>query len=76
MDDKVIQVAIGSTRKKTSACSQTTTLQTPKDERVTQCGMSLAKSYGRNREHNKWRYDDLAGTANAGQRNVSTLVNG
>ena len=56
MDDKVIQVEIGSTRKKTSACSQTTTLQTPKDERATQCGMSLAKSYGRNREHNKWRY--------------------
>ena len=59
MEDKGIQVAIGSRRKKTSAGSQTTTLQTSKEERATQCGMSLTGSYGRNREHNKWRYDDL-----------------
>ena len=59
MEDKGIQVAIGSRRKKNSAGSQTTTLQTSKEERATQCGMSLTGSYGRNREHNKWRYDDL-----------------
>ena len=59
MEDKGIQVAIGSRRKKTSASSQTTTLQTSKEERATQCGMSLTGSYSHNREHNKWRYDDL-----------------
>lgn len=59
MDDKGIQVAIGLKCRKTSAGSQTTTLQTQKEEHATQCGMSFTGSYGRNREHKKWRYDDL-----------------
>lgn len=63
MEDKGIQVAIGSKRglksAKTSACSETTTLETGKEERATQCGMSLKGSYGRNCEHKKWRYDNL-----------------
>ena len=59
MDDKGIQVAIGSKRRKINAGSQTTTLETPKEERATQCGMSLTGSYGRNCEHRKWRYDNL-----------------
>ena len=59
MEDKGVQVAIGSKRKKTSPGGQTTTLETPKEERATQCGMPFTGSYGRNREHNKWRYDDL-----------------
>lgn len=60
MDDKGIQVSIGSKRKKTVSAGSQTTLQTPKEERATQCGMSFTGSYGRNREHNKWRYDDLS----------------
>ena len=59
MDDKGIQVAIGSKRGKTRAGSQTTTLETPKEERATQCGICLTGSYGRNCEHKKWRYDNL-----------------
>ena len=59
MDDKGIQVAIGSKRRKINAGSQTTTLETPKEERATQCGMSLTGSYGRNCGHRKWRYDNL-----------------
>ena len=59
MEDKGVQVAKGSKRKKTSPCGQTTTLETPKEECATQCGMPFTGSYGRNREHNKWRYDDL-----------------
>ena len=59
MDDKGIQVAIGSKRRKINAGSQTTTLENPKEERATQCGMSLTGSYGRNCEHRKWRYDNL-----------------
>ena len=50
MDDKGIQVAIESKRGKTSAGGQTTTLETSKEERVTQCGMSVTGSYGRNRD--------------------------
>ena len=58
MDDKGIQVAIGLKRLLTSTGIQTTP-EIPKEERATQCGMSLTGSYGRNREHKKWRYDDL-----------------
>ena len=54
MDGKGIQVAIGSKHKKNSTGSQITTLQTPKEERATQCGMSFTGSYGRNHKHNKW----------------------
>ena len=53
MEDKGVQVAIGSKRKKTSPGGQTTTLETPKEERGTQCGMPFTGSYGRNREHNR-----------------------
>ena len=55
MEDKGIQVSIGSKCKKTvSVGSQTTTLQTPKEECVMQCGMSFTGSYGCHHEHNKW----------------------
>ena len=59
MEDKGVQVAIRSKRKKKTSPGSQTTLQTPKEERATQCGMFFTGSYGRNREHNKWRHDDL-----------------
>ena len=60
MDDKGIQVAIGLKRRRgvTSTGSQTTS-QTPKVDRATQCGTVFTGSYGRNRQHVKWRYDNL-----------------
>ena len=45
--------------KKPSPGGQTATLETPKEERTTQCGMPFTGSYGPTREHKKWRYDDL-----------------
>jgi len=36
-----------------------TTSQIQTEDRGTQCGTALSGSYGRNREHQKWRYDDL-----------------
>ena len=75
MDDKGIQAAIGSKRRKINAGSQTTTLETPKEERATQCGMSLTGELW-----SQLRTQEVAirqpGSANAGQRNVGTLVNG
>lgn len=60
MNDKGVQVAIGSKRGETSAGGETeTTSQIQIEDRGTQCGTALSGSYGRNREHQKWRYDDL-----------------
>ena len=75
MDDKGIQVSIGSKRKKTVSAGSQTTLQTPKEERATQCGMSFTGSYGRNREHNKWRYDDLVARMQDKEMLVHWLMN-
>lgn len=60
MNDKGVQVAIGSKRRETSAGGETeTTSQIKTEDRGTQCGTALSCSYGRNREHQKWCYDDL-----------------
>jgi len=59
MNDKGIQVAMKSKHGKSSADGQTTTLDTPKEERARQCGMSFTGSYGCNCKHKKWRYDNL-----------------
>ena len=71
MEDKV---AIGSKRSKTSAGSQTTALQPPNEERATQCGMSFTESYGRKREHKKWRYDDLVARLQDKERLIHWLM--
>ena len=75
MDDKGIQVSIGSKRKKTASAGSQTAFQTPKEERATQCGMSFTGSYGRNREHNKWRYDDLVARMQDKEMLVHWLMN-
>ena len=75
MDDKGIQVSIGSKRKKTASAGSQTALQTSKEERATQCGMSFTGSYGRNREHSKWRYDDLVARMQDKEMLVHWLMN-
>lgn len=60
MNDKGVQVAIGSKRRETSAGGETEkTSQIKTEDRGTQCGTALSCSYGHNREHQKWCYDDL-----------------
>lgn len=57
MADKGIQVAVGLKRPRlTSQATQTPSTETK--ESGTQCGHERG-SYGRNREHRLWRYDDL-----------------
>ena len=57
MADKGIQVVVGLKRPRlTSQATQTPSTETK--ESGTQCGHERG-SYGRNREHRLWRYDDL-----------------
>ena len=64
-----------SKRKKTMSAGSQTTLQTPKEERATQCGMSFKGRYGRNRKHNKWRYDNLVARMQDKEMLVHWLMN-
>ena len=59
MEDKGIQVAIGSKRQQKVSTVSQSPIEALKEERATQCGSSLRGSYGCNCEHKKWRYDDL-----------------
>ena len=75
MDDKGIQVSIGSKRKKTMSAGRQTTLQTPKEERATQCGIPFKGRYGSNRKRNKWRYDNLVARMQDKEMLVHWLMN-
>ena len=63
MVDKAVQVAIGSKRARQISLVCETVPEVPKgkEERATQCGISQTRSYGRNNQQKKWRYDDLVG---------------
>ena len=76
MDDKGIQVAIGLKRCRgvTSTGSQTRS-QTPEADRATQCGTVFTGSYGRNRQHVKWRYDNLVALMQDKEILIHWLIN-
>ena len=58
MNEKDVQVAIGSKRPRQSRTVTQTPVEVLKKDQGTQCGMAKG-SYGREGEHRKWRYDDL-----------------
>lgn len=58
MNDKGVQVAIGSKRPRQTSTVTQTPVEVLKKDQGTQCGMAKG-SYGREGEHRKWRYDDL-----------------
>ena len=58
MGEKGTQVAIGLKRNHLTSASTQTPAEAPKKDQETQCGLAKG-SYGREREHSKWRYDDL-----------------
>ena len=58
MNEKGTQVAIGLKRNHLTSTRTQMPAEAPKKDQETQCGLAKG-SYGQEREHSKWRYDDL-----------------
>ena len=63
MNDKGVQVAIGLKRQHETTTVAEIPAQVQTKDQGTQCGMSKG-SYGRGKEHKKWRYADLVARLN------------
>lgn len=57
-EDKAVQVVIGLKKPLRLSTEVQTNSKPAKTEQGTQCGTSRG-SYNRNKDHDKWRYDDL-----------------
>lgn len=58
MNEKGIQVATGLKKPRKTSTETQTSVETSKKDQEIQCGMAKG-SYLREKEHRKWRYNDL-----------------